>query len=231
MKAKLKRLALWVTLLAIALPLTVIVAYRFFAPPITPLMIIRLAEGEGWDYRWVPLTDISPHLVRAVMAAEDARFCEHFGFDFNALSYELDEWLEGERPRGASTISQQTAKNILLWPGRGLLRKGLEAWLTPQVELVWSKHRIFEVYLNVIEVAPGIYGAEAGAQRLFGTSAARLSPGEAARLAAVLPNPRGRSAVQPSQRVQGRANLIERRARAMDGLDRLCRGLIVRQPS
>lgn len=205
-----------IVIAVLVLPLLVIVVYRFIAPPITPLMVIRLVQGEGWDYRWRPLKQVSPHLARAVLAAEDSRFCSHHGFDVDAISDELDDWMQGERPRGASTVTQQTAKNIVLWPGRDLLRKAIEAWLTPQIELVWNKRRILEVYLNVIEIGPGIYGVEAAAQRFFGKSAAQVTPREAALIAAVLPNPRERSPARPSALVARRAGRIAARAEMMD---------------
>lgn len=195
-------------LLLAATPTLIILAYRVVPPPVTPLMLLRWAEGTPPDYRWVPLRAIAPTLITAVVAAEDNRFCDHFGFDVDAIADEMDDWLAGERPRGASTITQQTAKNILLWPGRDLVRKGLEAVLTPQVELFWSKRRILEVYLNVIEVGPGIYGAEAAARRFFDKPAAALTGREAALIAAVLPNPRERSPARPSIAVSRRATRI-----------------------
>jgi monofunctional biosynthetic peptidoglycan transglycosylase len=158
--------------------------------PITPLMLIRLAEGEDLRKDWVPLGQMAPVLPQAVIASEDNRFCGHNGFDWAALGEVLDDLRAGERARGASTITMQTAKNLFLWPDRSLLRKGLEAWLTPQIELIWDKQRILEVYLNVVEMGPGIYGAEAAARAYFGKPASDLTPTEAARLAAILPNPR-----------------------------------------
>ena len=174
-------------------------------------MVIRLAEGNGLHKDWVPLERIAPGLRHAVVAAEDNRFCEHSGFDWAALGQVLDELRAGERPRGASTISMQTAKNLFLWPARNLLRKGLEVWLTPQVELLWDKRRIIEVYLNIAEMGPGIYGAEAAAQYHFGKPAADLSATEAARLAAVLPNPRAWSPAPPSDYIIRRGRTIQRR--------------------
>jgi monofunctional biosynthetic peptidoglycan transglycosylase len=207
-----RRLLAGLLLVALA-PSVVILAYRLVPPPVTPLMVIRMLQGRGIDYRWVPLERIAPALVRAVIAAEDNRFCSHFGFDVQAITDELDEWMEtGTAPRGASTITQQTAKNILLWPGRDLLRKGIEAGLTPQIELLWSKRRIIEVYLNVIETGDGIYGAEAAAQRFFAKPARALTPREAALIAAVLPAPLHRSAARPSPAVQRRAARILARA-------------------
>lgn len=210
-----RRLLAAVLILALA-PSVIIAAYRLVPPPVTPLMLIRLARGSGLDYRWVPLDQIAPALARAVIAAEDNRFCGHFGFDVQAITDELDEWIEtGATPRGASTITQQTAKNILLWPGRDLLRKGIEAGLTPQIELLWSKRRILEVYLNVVEMGDGIYGAEAAARRFFAKPARSLTAREAALLAAVLPAPLHRSAARPSAAVERRAARIHARAVAI----------------
>ncbi|QLH40927.1 MAG: monofunctional biosynthetic peptidoglycan transglycosylase [Defluviicoccus sp.] len=192
-------------------PTALVLLYRFVDPPVTPLMLIRSAEGEPLHYRPVPLDHISPHLIAAVIASEDNLFCRHMGFDLGALRTEVGNWIDGERPRGASTISMQTSKNILLWPGRDLLRKGLEAWFTPQLELLWDKRRIIEVYLNVAEMGPGVYGAEAAARRFFGKPASALSRREAALLAAVLPNPREWSAARPSPYIQRRATLIMHR--------------------
>lgn len=207
----LRRRLLAAALIVAATPSLVILLYSVLPPPVTPLMLLRWAEGAGLDYRWVPLSAISPTLIEAVIAAEDNRFCSHFGFDVDAIADEVDDWLAGERPRGASTISQQTAKNILLWPGRDLLRKGLEVVLTPQIELLWSKRRILEVYLNIIEMGPGIYGAEAAARRFFNKPAAALTSREAALIAAVLPDPRHRSAARPSSVVSRRAARIAAR--------------------
>lgn len=171
-------------------PLALILVHRFVPVPITPLMIIRLVEGEGLRKDWVALEDIAPALPRAVIAAEDNLFCEHFGFDWEALSDQIETLLGGGRPRGASTITMQTAKNLFLWPERSLLRKALEAWFTPQIELLWDKRRILEVYLNIVEFGPGIYGAEAAARAHFGKAASALGAHEAALLAAILPSPR-----------------------------------------
>lgn len=197
--------------LCLAGPPLLLLAYRFVPPPVTPLMLIRLTEGEDLDYRWRPAAEISSHLAPAVIAAEDNRFCEHWGFDFVELGHIFDDWMAGDRPRGASTISMQTTKNLLLWPQRHFSRKLLEAWLTPQLELLLPKSRIIELYLNVVEFGPGIYGAEAAAQYHFGKSAADLSPREAALLAAALPNPRQRSAGKPSPGHSEQAKVIEKR--------------------
>ena len=213
-----RRIILRLGLFIVALPTLVILIYGIVRPPITPLMIIRAIEGEEIRHTWRPLESIAPALRLAVIAAEDAQFCQHSGFDTAALNREMDTWLDGGRPRGASTITMQTAKNILLWPGRDPLRKLIEAWMTPQIELLWSKRRILEVYLNVIEFGPGIYGAEAAARSFFGRPASRLDRRQAALLAAVLPNPRLRSAGRPTSMLLRRAALIERRSAQLGAL-------------
>jgi monofunctional biosynthetic peptidoglycan transglycosylase len=188
--ARLRRWFIRIALFLAMLPTLAVALYAVVNPPLTPLMVIRWLEGAPLRQAWRPLPAISPHLVRAVIAAEDNRFCIHHGFDTGALVNELEGWLDGERPRGASTITMQTAKNILLWPGRDWLRKAIEAWMTPQIELIWSKRRILEVYLNVAEMGPGIYGAERASREYFDKPARQLDRQGAARLAAVLPNPR-----------------------------------------
>jgi monofunctional glycosyltransferase len=192
-------------------PSAIIIAYRHVNPPVTPLMVIRLAQGEGINKHWVPLEQISPHLARAAIASEDNLFCSHLGFDVSALKQQMQTYRAGGRPRGASTITMQVAKNILLWPGRDPLRKLIEAGLTPQIELFWSKQRILEVYLNVVELGPGLYGVEAASRALFGKPASTLSREEAARLMAILPNPREWSAVRPGPLVRARVAAINRR--------------------
>lgn len=196
-------------LLALLGPLAAILVFAVLPVPVTPLMVIRVAQGEGLSKNWVPLGEISPELRFAVIAAEDNLFCRHGGFDWTALRGQIDVALEGRRPRGASTITMQTAKNLLLWPGRDLVRKGLEAWFTPQIELVWSKRRVMEVYLNVVELGPGVYGAEAAARRFFKKPANALTRREAAALAAVLPDPR--RSTPGSERTRRRAAVIASR--------------------
>jgi monofunctional glycosyltransferase len=198
--------------LAIAGPLALILLFRFVPVPITPLMIIRLAEGMPPHRTWVDYRRISPYLPRAVVASEDNLFCEEtFGFDFAALGRQIEAWRDGRRPRGASTLTQQTAKNLFLWPDRDLVRKAIGTWLTPQIALLWPKRRILEVYLNIVEFGPGIYGAEAASRAFFHKPAAALSPAESARLAAVLPLPLVWNAARPSARVRERQEIIERR--------------------
>ncbi len=198
-------------LTVLLLPIPFVAAYRFLPPPVTPLMLIRAAAGEPIRKTWVPLARISPWLPRAVIASEDARFCFHHGFDFEEIGAALDRYRAGHRLRGASTLSQQTAKNLLLWPGRNLLRKAIEAYITVLLELGWPKSRILEVYLNIVEWGPGVYGAEAAAATHFHKPATMLSRREAALLAAVLPNPRVLSADRPSPYVEERAATIEAR--------------------
>ena len=203
---------LLIGLLAVLLaPSALLLIYRFLPVPITPLMVIRLIQGEGLRKAWVPLAEIAPALPQAVIAAEDNRFCEHFGFDWAELGGQVDAYLAGERARGAITITMQTAKNLFLWPGRDLVRKALEAWFTPQIEFLWPKSRIIEVYLNIVELGPGIYGAEAAARAYFDKPASALGRQEAALLAAVLPNPRIWSPSRPTAYLQGRARTIRTR--------------------
>jgi monofunctional biosynthetic peptidoglycan transglycosylase len=202
-------------------PVAVVTLYRFVPPPLTFLMVQRLFEGRGFDRRWVPLSRISPKLVGAVVASEDSGFCRHQGFDIAAIQKALSHNQEDpDRIRGGSTISQQTAKNVFLWPRRDYLRKGLEAYFTVLIEAIWGKPRIMEVYLNSIEWGPGIYGAEAAAQRSFGVSARDLSPAQAARLAVIVPKPLAWKADRPGRYVRRRTGTIEARAGVVrrDGL-------------
>ena len=187
--------------------------YRVVPPPVTPLMVIRLFDGNWISKDWVSYDDISPNLARAVIAAEDSGFCTHWGFDFEAIQKALQHNEKSRRIRGGSTISNQTAKNAFLWPGDTMLtryaRKVVEPYFTVLIETMWGKRRILEVYLNVVEWAPGVYGAEAAAQHHFHKSASQLSRREAALLAAVLPNPRRLSAGKPGAYVARRASQIQ----------------------
>lgn len=191
------------------------VLFRFAPVPVTPLMLIRsveqLSAGKKtiWKHHWVSLDSISDHLVLAVVCSEDQNFINHFGFDFKAIGNSFDASQKGGNPlRGASTISQQTAKNVFLWPARSWLRKGLEVYFTVLIETVWSKERILEVYLNSIEMGDGIYGAEAAARFYFDTSAKNLSRTQAAAIAAVLPNPRKFKAHPPAPHIKSRIRWI-----------------------
>jgi monofunctional biosynthetic peptidoglycan transglycosylase len=198
-------------LVVLLAPSAILLLYRYLPVPLTPLMVIRLVEGEGLRKQWVSLDAIAPVLPQAVVAAEDNQFCGHFGFDWQELEGQIDALLAGESARGASTITMQTAKNLFLWPGRDLVRKALEAWLTPQIELLWPKRRIVEVYLNVAELGPGIYGAEAAARAYFNKPASAIGRQEAALLAAILPNPRMWAPDRPTAYLQGRARTIRTR--------------------
>ena len=209
------------TLLAIVIvgPILAVVAYRFAPPPITILMVERLVQGHGLDHRWVPLSQMSPALPRAAIAAEDANFCRHHGFDVNAIEKAMQH--DEKRPnkiRGGSTISQQTAKNVFLWPERSWVRKGFEAYFTVLIEVIWGKPRIMEVYLNTVEMGPGVYGVEAAAQKYFHVSARQVTPAQAARLIAILPSPLKWQVIDPGAYVRRR----DRRIGAAEGtVDRL----------
>ncbi len=210
-----KRRPLLTLLLILALiPIGGVVLHRFVPPLFTILMVQQAAAGHGMDYRWRSLDHISPRLVEAVIAAEDARFCQHHGFDVEAIqkAMEANERAEqrgSDKRRGASTISQQTAKNVFLWPSRDWVRKGLEVGYTGLIEAVWGKRRIMEMYLNVAEWAPGVYGAEAASRHWFNKSAENLTAREAARLAAILPSPRRYRAADPGPYVRRRASRIQ----------------------
>ena len=196
-------------------PVVMVAIYRFVPPPVTFLMVQRTIEGRGFERKWVPLDEISPNLVRAVIAGEDARFCEHFGFDVEAIEKAMAANQAGKKLRGGSTISQQTAKNVFLWPGRDWVRKGLETWFTALIEVGWGKRRIMEVYLNSIEWGPGVYGAEAAARKNFKVPAKSLTVAQSARLAAILPSPLKWKAAKPGPYVQKRSGRITRNARAV----------------
>lgn len=211
MRRYFRRTAIGLVLLLFAAPLSLLLFYLAVPPPITPLMVIRLIEGEGLERDWVSLSEISPHLPRAVIASEDNAFCQHGGFDWKAIDTAIGDFRDGKRLRGASTISMQTSKNLFLWPGRDYLRKGLEAYLTVLLELLWSKERILEVYLNIAEWSSGVYGAEAAARHYFNKPAKALTRREAALLASVLPNPRKRSANKPSSQQRRHADVVIKR--------------------
>jgi monofunctional biosynthetic peptidoglycan transglycosylase len=194
-------------------PLVGVLVHAVVPPIATILMVRESLAGHGMDYRWRSLDQISPHLVTSAIAAEDARFCRHSGFDIEAIEKALKANENGGKIRGGSTISQQTAKNVFLWPGRDWVRKGLEAGYTVLIEVVWPKRRIMEVYLNVAEMGPGVFGAEAAARHWFGKSARDLTPSEAARIAAILPSPRRYNAGAPGPYVRRRAARVQANAR------------------
>ena len=185
--------------------------------PGTILMVQRFVEGAEVRRNWRNLERISPHLVQAVIAAEDSRFCAHEGIDLKAIRTALDEHARGERLRGASTLTQQTAKNAFLWNGGWFVRKGVEAWLAVFIDFAWGKPRVMEVYLNIAEWGDGLFGAEAAAQARFGKPASELSRREAALLAAVLPNPHAWRVDPPGPYVRQRAATLEARMRVVAG--------------
>jgi monofunctional glycosyltransferase len=196
---------LWVLLVLFLLPPLTVLALRWLPPPTTAFMLQSEAEV---DYRWVPAEKIAGVLRKAAVAAEDQKFWDHHGFDLEAIEKAYASNRKSRQRRGASTISQQVAKNLFLWPGGGYFRKGIEATFTVLIEALWSKERILEVYLNIAEFGTGIYGAEAAAQRHFRKSAAALTPREAALLAAVLPSPRRWRAQPAGPYVSSRADWI-----------------------
>jgi monofunctional biosynthetic peptidoglycan transglycosylase len=207
-----------VMLVSIALTLP----WRWLAPPTTAFILQDGFNHKGHiRHRWVPLGEISPALPIAVIAAEDQKFPQHHGFDFQSLSEALRE--DRRHRRGASTISQQLAKNLYLWPGRSLLRKALEAYFTVLIEFTWPKRRILEVYLNVVEFGPEVYGVDAASRLFFGKPPSRITSQEAALLAAVLPSPKRMSPFRPSEYVRKRASEIEAAVRALGGPGYLAR--------
>lgn len=195
----------------VAIPHALLLVYRVVPPPVTPLMLARMVEGHGVDRDWVRLEDISPSLVHAVIAAEDNRFCTHRGVDWTEMRAAVGDYWSDDRVRGASTLTMQTVKNLVLWPGRNVVRKGLEVYLAHYLDAIWPKRRIVEVYLNVAEWGPGVYGAEAAALRYFSHPAQRLSAAEASLLAATLPDPLRWHPDRPTAYVSNRAASIRRR--------------------
>jgi len=208
---RLLRFILKIILLFIGISMFLVLLYRFVPIPYTPLMAIRYFEAEGpleTRHKWKPIEDISKNLQLAVICSEDQNFLSHNGFDYKAIEKAYENNKKGKRVKGASTISQQTAKNIFLWPERSWLRKGLETWFTFLIENLWSKERILEVYLNSIEMGNGVYGAEAASQYWFKKSAKNLAPSEAASIAAILPNPKVYKAAPRSNYIEKRKNWI-----------------------
>ncbi|KRB02710.1 monofunctional biosynthetic peptidoglycan transglycosylase [Lysobacter sp. Root690] len=229
-----RRLRRWLRWL-IALPFLFVLAsilqvasLRFIDPPFSAFMMIRQFEAWGsgdFGFRlahdWRDLDEISPNLPVALVASEDQNFAEHFGFDLKAIEKARKNNERGRKVRGGSTISQQTAKNLFLWSGRSWIRKGIEAWYTLLLETMWPKHRIIEVYANIAEFGDGVYGAQAAARTFYRKDASRLAPAEAARMAAVLPNPKRYSIARPGPYVQRRAGAIQRQMRYIGGSEYL----------
>ena len=218
----------WTVVAFLGSTILAVVALRFLPVYFTPLMFIRcyeqIAEGKSlkMKHHWVPLNKISPSLPMAVMASEDAKFLKHHGFDYQAIEHaaERNRKHPEKRKLGASTISQQTAKNVFLWPGRSWVRKGFEVYFTALIELMWPKERIMEVYLNSIEMGDGIYGADAVAEEHFGTDALSLTKAQCALIAATLPNPRKFSSKNPSGYMLKRQARIMREMKYVDKLNK-----------
>lgn len=221
-KLTLARLVWWVIVIFLIWSIGSVLLFRFVPIPVTATMLL---DGNGITKDWTPLSRIDRNMVSAVIAAEDGKFCLHDGFDREAIEKAMERNARAERNggriRGGSSISQQTAKNVFLWQGGGYVRKGLEAWFTVLIEQIWGKRRIMEVYLNVAETGIGTYGVEAGSQRYFQHSAARLSRSEAARMAAALPLPKKRAVVNPTGFTRRYGNTIAARIGVVrrDGLD------------
>lgn len=217
----LKKAMLWFFAISILL----VIVFKWAPVPFTPLMAIRAVENkwEGKDavlsHDWVPLEEISPNLQKAVIASEDGNFLNHYGFDFQAMQKAFKNNQKGKRIKGGSTISQQTAKNVFLWQGRSYLRKGLEAYFTVLIELIWGKERIMEVYLNSIEMGKGVYGAEEAAKHWYRKSAVNLTKREAAGIAAILPNPLKYKATNSSSYIERRKDKILRNMRHVGKLE------------
>jgi monofunctional biosynthetic peptidoglycan transglycosylase len=228
--ARLVRALAWLVLGAAAASVLAVLIFRWVPVPLSSFMlqdrVASLAADKGWRFShdWVPWEEISPNAALAVVAAEDQKFPLHRGFDLEAIDKALSDAERGRRVRGASTLSQQVAKNLFLWPGRSWFRKGLEAWFTVLIELIWPKQRILEVYLNSAEFGRGVWGVEAASQRFFGRPAKRLNPHQAALLAAVLPSPKRFRVEAPSAYLQRRQSWILGQMRSLGGtayLDRL----------
>lgn len=218
------RRLLWLPVWFVAFTVLQVLVLRFVDPPFSTMMAERQVEAffGGEDdfvlyYDWRDADRISKQLPLALVAAEDQHFLVHNGFDFAAIEKARTNNAKGRKVRGGSTISQQLAKNLFLWRGRSWVRKGLEAWYTVLIEALWPKARIMEVYVNVIEYGDGVYGAQAASRKFFGKDASQLGPAEAARLAAVLPNPRKYNAAKPGPYVQRRTRAIQRQMRALGG--------------
>ena len=223
---KMRAIIRWTVVAFLGSTILAVVALRFLPVYFTPLMFIRcyeqMTEGKSlkMKHHWVPLNKISPSLPMAVMASEDAKFLKHHGFDYQAIEHaaERNRKHPEKRKLGASTISQQTAKNVFLWPGRSWVRKGFEVYFTALIELMWPKERIMEVYLNSIEMGDGIYGADAVAEEHFGTDAQNLTKAQCALIAATLPNPRKFSSKNPSAYMRKRQARIMREMMYVDKL-------------
>lgn len=225
---KIIRIVLKIILWFFVSTFAIVIIYRFLPPPITPLMVIRLFEQAVDEERemrlykdWVALEDMSPSMPLAVITSEDQRFEEHYGFDIEAIekARKYNKRHKGKKVKGASTISQQTAKNVFLWPDRSYIRKGFEVYFTGLIELLWSKERIIEVYLNVIEMGDGVYGAEAASQQYFNKPVSKINNSQAALIAACLPNPIRWSPSRPTPYIKRKQSWILRHMRMAEKPD------------
>ena len=215
---KLRRWLLWVLTTFLLISILPVIVLRWVAPPTSAVMLARsLSEGQQQDYQWTPLMRISPDAALAVVASEDQKFPTHHGFDVDAIKDAVSRHKQGARLRGASTLTQQVARNLFLWQGRSFLRKGLEAWMTGLLELFWPKERILEVYLNIAETGKRTFGVPAASRKFFSRPASAISREQAALLAAVLPNPLRLRANQPSAYVLKRRNEILRQMAQLGG--------------
>lgn len=205
------RLALRILMVLIVIPLVLVPVYRV-ANPVSTLMLYERLTGGTVERTWVPLDEIAPSLVNSVLMSEDGRFCSHYGVDWDELARVLEQ--NAERPRGASTVTMQAVKNLFLWPSRSYVRKAIEMPLALYADAVWGKRRTMEIYLNVVEWGPGVFGAEAAAQHYFGRPASGLTATQSALLAATLPNPSARNPAQPTRNLNAIAHRIAGRARA-----------------
>jgi monofunctional biosynthetic peptidoglycan transglycosylase len=220
----LRRWALRVVIGILLATLVLVLPWRWLAPPTSAVMIQRASAAGAWpEYHWVEGEAIADAARLAVLAAEDQRFPDHSGFDLAAIGEAVEDYLDGGRLRGASTLTQQVARNLFLWQGRSFVRKGLEAWFTVWIELLWDKPRILEVYLNIAETGPGLFGIEAAARRYFDRPARHLTVEQAALIAAVLPNPVRFRADAPSAYVRERQRWILRQMRQLGGVGYLGR--------
>ena len=216
------QLSLWACIGMVLLSVLLVLPWRWMPPPTTAFMLAELFEADRKPaYAWVDWDNIPPHLAMAVIAAEDQKFPEHYGFDLESIQDAMER--PAETRRGASTITQQVAKNLFLWSGRSYLRKGIEAWFALLIETMWSKQRILEVYLNIVEFGPGIYGVGAASVALGHNSPAQLTQYDCADLAAVLPSPKRMSITNPSPYVNKRAGEINRQVQRLGGTGFLAR--------
>lgn len=211
LRRRIWRIALRVAFVLVLIPVILVPVYRF-VPPVSTLMIFDwVVRGGAIERTWIPFDEIAPTLVASVIMSEDGKFCSHHGVDWDELSKVLDR--SDDRPRGASTLTMQSAKNLFLWPSRSYLRKAVEMPIALYADLIWGKRREMEIYLNVVEWGPGIFGAEAAARHYFNRAAKGLSPGQSALLAATLPNPSARDPAHPTVALQSLARTIAARAR------------------